>query len=279
MKFLVVIAAFLATRTHPCEGFLGSYREQVHPLLSDFAEAQKGIQLNINLDIPKDKDLVTSRLYVRDLALELQSVQLLEDHVGLPGASGPNPTCSTGPLSIKIHEQGKFVSMEGAQTVPFEKACWEMLWLKDRPAGSIVCGFDLPVDVSRNGATLPAGGVYISFPVFTVETLETAKAKKDKYETSFKKFTDLQQVELEKMQSTQNPFMKLSHFRNAVGANEQKSLIRTNVYENVPTSEDAIIRIGENLLLCMDGYVYAKSAEQKGTKHHRKVGKATLKKT
>ena len=235
MKFFAFLAASLVISQ--CEGFLGSFKERAHPLLSEFAQAQTGILLNIGLDIPKDlTDKSSSRLYIQDLALELQTSSLLKDNVNLPGASGPNPTCSTGPLGIKVHEEGTFVSMKGAQTVHFEKACWEMLWLKDRPAGSLVCGFELPEDISRNDAVLHAGRVYINFPIFTIETLQTAQAKKIEYDTSFKKCTDLQDEEMEKMHSTNNPLMKAVHFRNAVGANEKASLMRTSAYENIPTS-------------------------------------------
>lgn len=275
MKFSVFLLSALVIL--PSEGFLGPVREK-HPSLSEFAQAQTGILLNIGLDIPKDKDATSSRLYIRDLALELQTAQFMDDHVGLPGASGPNPTCSTGPLTINVREEGKFVSMQGVQTVPFEKACWEMLWLKDRPAGSIVCGFELPEDVSRNGAILPAGGVYISFPIFTAETLEVARAKKIEYETNYKKHTDLQDQELKKMNSSKNPFMKLVHFRNAVDANQHASLMRTNVYDNIPTSEEDLIRIADNLILCKDGKVFTKSAEHKGKKDHKHAGKAILSK-
>ncbi len=260
------------------EGFLGSFKESAHPMLAEFAQAQTGILLNVGLEIPKDlKDKSSSRLYIQDLSLELQAKHLLGNDVKLPGAGGPHPTCSTGPLGIKIHQQGKFVSMKGAQTVNFEKPCWEMLWLKDCPAGSIVCGFDLGDDVSRNDAVLHKGMVYVTFAVFTTETLEEARAKKAKYEETFNKYKDTQDAELEMMNSNTNPIMKAVHFRKAVAANEKASLMRTNLHDRIPTTDDEILSIGENLLLHRVGSVFTKTDAQMGTKHHTAVGTASLK--
>jgi hypothetical protein len=276
MKLFLFLVASLVARH--CEAFLGYNKEKAHPMLSEFAQAQTGILLDIGLDIPQElKDNSSARLYIRNLLLELQTGQLLGDNVKLPGSSGPNPTCSTGPLGIKVHKEGTFISTKGTQTVHFEKACWEMLWVEGRPAGSIVCGFHLPDDVSRNGAVLNAGNVYVTFPVFTIDTLETARAKKLDYEITFKKYKDLQHESFEKMDSTHNPFKKAMHFRNAAAANEKASLMRTSAHDNIPTSEDAIIHIGENLLLYKEGCIWMKSVSQMGTKDHKYVGTASLK--
>jgi len=275
MNILAFLPSFLLLSQ--CHAFLGSYR--AHPLLAEYAQAQTGIQLNIGLEIPKDlKDRASSRLYIQDFALELQTgQQLQEEHCRLPGATGPHPTCSTGPLGVRVHKEGHFVSMSGTQTVHFEKGCWEIVWTKDSPAGSLVCGFELSEDVSRNDAVLPAGGVYLSFPLFTSETLATAKEKKKSYSDNFKKYKDEQDEELKKMSLTHNPLKKVLHFRKAVGANERLSLMRTNAYDHVPTSEEEIMHIGDDLVLCKEGKIFTKSASQMGTKDHNCVGAASLK--
>ena len=279
MKLTIITNLLASVLVTQCEGFIGGVLGKAHPLLSEFAQAQTGILFDVGLDIPKDlKDKMSSRLYIQGLTLELQTAQLLENHVALPGANGPYPTASTGPLSIETHSEGRFVSMSGTQTVKFDKGCWEMVWLKDRPAGSLVCGFELLEEVSRNDAALSAGGVYVSFPVFTKDTLEEFRAKKDAYESTFKKFTDEQADQLEKMNLTNNPLMKAVHFKNAIGANEKASMMRTNAYDKFPPAEEHIISIGKDLLLCTKGTVHTKSAEQKGKKDHTQVGEASLKK-
>jgi len=224
-------------------------------------------------------DRFSSRLSINGLTLELQTAQLAAKRgVSLPGCNGPNPNASTGPLSIKTISDGRFVSMDGMQTVQFDQGCWEMVWLKDQFAGSLVCGFQLAADVSRNGAVLPAGGVYVSFPVFTKESWQTVKERKEDYESSLKKHTVLQAEELQKMEGEKNPFMKAVHFRNAVGANEKASMMRTSRYDNIPVNEEDVVAIGEDLLLCMKGTVWTKRAEQRGKKdNHTRVGRALLK--
>ena len=121
-------------------------------------------------------------------------------------------------------------------------------------------------------------GINVSFPVFTKDTLEEFRAKKDAYESTFKKFTDEQADQLEKMNLTNNPLMKAVHFKNAIGANEKASMMRTNAYDKFPPAEEHIISIGKDLLLCTKGTVHTKSAEQKGKKDHTHVGEASLKK-
>jgi|EP00979_Chaetoceros_neogracilis_P003192 hypothetical protein len=288
MKFftasVLIIIASIAISSHvaPCNAFIGgpASRFEANPNLSKFAEAHSGILLNIGLDIPKDiksQMMSQSRLCVQDLTLELQTDQIVNEHVLLPGSNGPIPTSSTGPLSTKTHAEGRFVSMEGTQYVNFAKGCWEMVWLKDKPAGSIVCGFELAQEVSRNGAVLPAGGVYINFPIFTRETLGIAKEKKVEYDTRFRECKDLQVEELEKMELTSNFIKKAIHFRNACAANEKKSIMKTNIYDNVPTLDEDILCIGDDLLLCKEGTVWTKSLEDRGTKRHTLVGTASVK--
>ena len=169
------------------------------------------------------------------------------------------------------------MSMSGTQTVQFEKGCWEIVWTKDSPAGSLVCGFELSEEVSRNDAVLPAGGVYFSFPLFTSETFAVAKEKKETYTDKFQTLKDVQDEELKKMSLTHNPLKKVLHFRKAVNANEKLSLMRTKAYDHVPTSEEEIMHIGDDLVLCKEGKIFTKSASQMGTKDHNCVGAASLK--
>jgi len=285
MKFspLSLLVASTAIAIAPCNAFIGgpSSRFEGNPNLSKFAEAHSGILLNIGLDIPKDmksKLMTQSRLCIQDLTLELQADQIVTEHVLLPGSNGPVPTSSTGPLSIKTHSNGKFVSMQGTQYVNFAKGCWEMIWLKNKPAGSIVCGFELTQEASRNGAVLPPGNVYINFPIFTRETLKIFKAKKEKYGIELRKWTDLQAGELEKLEMTENLLKKAMHFRNACAANEKVSTMRrANLYDNVPISDESILCVGDDLLLCKVGTVWTKALEDRGTKKHTKVGSASVK--
>jgi hypothetical protein len=285
-RSLPITIQFVATLimiAFKCDAFLGPavHRGKVHPLLNEFSEAYDKIQFHIGLDIPHDvnRRLETqSRLYIDDLCLEFRNSPVVTgDLVKLPGCNGPNPASSTGPLATQIRSHGRFISMSGMQEVHFDKGCWEMVWLENKPAGSVVCGFDIARDVARNGAKLPSGHIYLSFPVFTRETLHTAKAKKLKHETLFLKYSNLQMEELEKMKMTRNLIKKAVHFRNAVGANEKASIMRTNAYENVPTSEDDILYIGDELILCKNGVVYHEDGGENMKKRYNQIGYASLK--
>jgi hypothetical protein len=281
---VLLIVGTLVMITYKCDAFLGSaiHRGKVHPLLNEFSEAYDKVQFQIGVDIPHDVNSrmeSQSRLYIDNICLEFRNLPVLvsgADVVKLPGCNGPNPASSTGPLATHMHSHGKFISMNGMQEVLFDKGCWEMVWLENKPAGSIVCGFDIAQDVTRNGAKLPSGHVYLSFPVFTRETLDVAQAKKLKHETLFLKYSALQTEELEKMAMTKNVIKKAIHFRNAVGANEKASLMRTNAYKNVPTSEEDIVYIGDDLVLCKNGIVYHEDVSEIKTRYHR-IGHASLK--
>lgn len=270
-----------------CDAFLGSsvHHGRVHPSLTEFSEAYDGIGFNLGLDIPHDitSRLDTqSRLSIHGISVQLQNLPAESSSiVMLPGCNGPNPRLSTGPLSTCVQSHGKFISMNGMQQVQLDSGCWEMVWLENKPAGSVVLGFDIAHDATRNGAKLPSGHIFLSFPVFTQETLDIAKAKKLRHETSFLKYSTLQDEELGKMRMTKNLFQKAIHFRNAVSANEKASLMRTNAYQNVPTDDDDIISIGDDLKLCTNGIVYHSGPSDKETNdkgNYTQIGYASLKK-
>ena len=158
-----------------------------------------------------------------------------------------------------------------------------MTWMVGKPAGSILCAFELAQDVSRNDAVLKAGRLYMSFPVFTKEGLEEMRLRKSRYEVTFKKHTDSQKEELEKVNEAPNLLMKALHFQRAVAANERASIMRTNAYDNIPSNDEDIITIGDGLLLMKKGSVYLQktSDTKKGVSTKVKdvyVGDAFLKK-
>mmetsp|Transcript_7605 Transcript_7605/g.8765 ORF Transcript_7605/g.8765 Transcript_7605/m.8765 type:complete len:298 (+) Transcript_7605:107-1000(+) len=290
ISVLAAFAAFLGIVSLPSGGvsaFLVSNPELqvVTPFLDDFAKAQEGVKLHVDLDIPEHvaakKRASSSRLFINNLTIELKG-GLGDDRSKTPlpdKYKGPAPITRTGPLDLETHSHGTFVSVKGTQTVKLEHGCWEMTWIMGRPSGSILCAFELAEDVTRNDAKLHAGRLYMSFPVFTEQGLEEMRLKKSNYELTYKKHSDKQQEELEKVNVTSNLFMKAVHFRRAVAANEKASLMRTNAYDHIPSNNDDLISLGDGLVLFKKGSVFSQrtDAEKGSAAREAYVGDAFVK--
>lgn len=283
MKFEPVIRNFLLAAIamaslQGCKGFLVSKPDvYASPIIPEFiSKVNEGILLNVGFDIPRNiKDKTSARLYIKGLSIMLKNMQAKANHSYLPQKTIGAPITRTGPLKVETHADGHFVSMNGTQNVEFEHGCWEMLWQVGKPAGSVICSFDLARDVSRNDAVLQAGNVYVTFPVFSKEGLSDLRSRKANYEAEIKKHTDLQAKELKNTNESKNLLMKAVHFRRAVAANEKISLMRTNFYDKIPTIDDEIISFGDDLVLCKKGTVWSKGSGAKGAKEIQ-VGQASL---
>ena len=73
----------------------------------------------------------------------------------------------------------------------------------------------------RNGANLPAGRLYISFPVWEQEGLAVRQAEKFNAEARAKEYAQERDEELEKYATETNLIKKAMHYRNAVAAVEK----------------------------------------------------------
>ena len=83
------------------------------------------------------------------------------DSPKLPGANGPNPQLSSGAKSLKLLKEGKFIDHTGSRLAGMEHGVFEMIWRKNAKAGALICGFDVPEDITRNDASIPKGRVYV----------------------------------------------------------------------------------------------------------------------
>ena len=100
----------------------------------------------------------------------------------LPGADGPNPQLSSGAHKLETLEKGKFVDIFGTQSVNLEHGCWEFIWRRNAKAGAFICAFTVPEEIKRNDAKIPKGRLYVTFPVWTEESLKDLKERKEKAE-------------------------------------------------------------------------------------------------
>mmetsp|Transcript_13541 Transcript_13541/g.18172 ORF Transcript_13541/g.18172 Transcript_13541/m.18172 type:complete len:284 (+) Transcript_13541:49-900(+) len=230
-----------------------------HPSLHDRTEAQAGVALDINLIIGGESDQSQS-IALTGLRFQLNDEKITDksSYPPLPGADGPNPDSSSGARFLSVIKQPYFVSIEGLQQVELLQACWEMVWRDDEPAGSIVCGFDVPAEVRRNtySASLPAGKLYLSLAVFTEEGLEETRARKIAVETRSESFLRERDDELELMQNTNNILMKAVHYRNAFAAAEKFLMSKKKHLPDVPLEE--VASIGNELFMCKKGKIWTK---------------------
>jgi hypothetical protein len=250
------------------------FRAVASPHLNDYANSQVGVSISIGLDI---QDVISSsRLYIDGLKVEFTKEPPVSNKVMLPGSQGPYSLGSTGPLALKKHSHGKFISTKGEQSVHLEMGCWEMVWLCDRPAGSIVCGFQLDQDAKRNDAVLPAGNVYMNFAVYTKESLEKIITKKQDYDERLKSLKEEKEKSLSKFQEEGNLFKKALLWKRFLDANERVSFMNPDAYVSVPDSFDNVLNIGDNLFIYTKGKVFIKTPKENSIRHLTGIGDAII---
>jgi len=239
---------------------------QANPLLSKMTETKTGDKFTVRMDIGNNKKDET-HLFLDGLSVELRKDAAPADNkVGLPGADGPHPKTSTGALAVDILKTPHFIDMFGTQKVRFEKGCWEMIWRKNQQAGSVILGFHLPSGARRNGASLPSGRIYMSFPVWSEDGLATRQKEKTEAEAKVKEFNKEKDDELKKYQEASNLFMKALHYRNAVAAVEKVDLTGIRFLNQVP-SESEVIAIGGGVLVNTKGTIWSKENNFFGEQH------------
>jgi len=118
------------------------------PALQEFAKIQENMLLNIQLDIyARTND--EAHLPLSGLSVELHQEEITGDHrPSMPGADGPHADLSTGVHNIDIKNDASFVGMNGINYAQLKNGCWEMTWREGDPSGALVCGFDVPDEVS-----------------------------------------------------------------------------------------------------------------------------------
>ncbi len=183
--------------------------------------------LKIRLDVGqvqmKDgKPLITgNRLGIDNLLLQLHGKEIASpQHAKLPGADGPNPQLSSGPKSLEVVNQGSYVDLTGMRSIKLEDGAWEMIWRNNARAGALIVAFNLAEEVKRNDAEIPKGRFYLTFPLWTSDSLNELRERKAKAEERATDAIERHEKEVRLMQETNNPLMKAMHFRNACKAHE-----------------------------------------------------------
>jgi len=151
----VAVTVLLCFLPQGAEGFMFN-DFSAFPQLQDLAKAQTDCNLKIQLEIGGANHHRGSRmgnppppaLFLDGLELNLlQDMAAKGSHVGLPGANGPHPQTSSGAKVVKVVKAPSFIGMNGMERVKLDRGGWEMVWRKNSPAGSLICGFDVPKEV------------------------------------------------------------------------------------------------------------------------------------
>jgi len=278
LSSLFAVAAFVTQ----CNGFLNlPFVNQANPSLTQYAEAQENALLKIRLDIgqvettQKGSPVITgNRIGIDGIVVELHGNQNANYiHPKLPGADGPNPQLSTGAKALELIKQGKFVDLTGTKYVSFEHGAWEFIWRRNAKAGAFICAFDVPEEVKRNDASIPKGRVYVTFPVWTEESLQELRERKVKAEEKAVEAMDRLRDETRMMGETSNPLMKAMHFRNACKAHEDIDYSGYRSYNAMPLQRD-MVNMKTGLFLCSLGTVWTKTDKLFGSSEQVLLGSA-----
>eukprot|EP00586_Coscinodiscus_wailesii_P006251 CAMPEP_0172482140 /NCGR_PEP_ID=MMETSP1066-20121228/8396_1 /TAXON_ID=671091 /ORGANISM="Coscinodiscus wailesii, Strain CCMP2513" /LENGTH=287 /DNA_ID=CAMNT_0013245043 /DNA_START=78 /DNA_END=941 /DNA_ORIENTATION=+ len=232
----------------------------INPVIQEYVkDAEKETCFEIKI-VAGDPLKHESKLPINGLMVNLEESEPEKDkRISMPGANGPHPQLSTGIRSLNVLKNAGFIDMSGIQKIELSNGCWEMGWRNEHPAGALICGFHNVQTVKRHDASLPSGRIYISFPLWTAESLVTEQARKKEAKEVLSKYEREKDDAMAKMSETHNPLMKALHYRSAFAAAEKMAISSqyNSMIEQVPEDSD-VIPIGHDLLMCTKGTVWTK---------------------
>ena len=236
----------------------------IRPDLLQVTDNQKDTKLNIQLCIGRPDE---SQIPISGLVIELHH-ELASDyeHVALPGADGPNRHLSSGCRRLDVLSEGHFVSLQGTEHIKTLKGCWEMCWVKGKPAGSLVCGFEIPQEYKRNSATLPESNMYVSFPIWTAEGLKIGQHEKRIVLDEAQQYLEQRDEEMSKYEMTDNPILEALFLHNAQVAVDKYNGLPHETLESIPDDHE-VFHLQDGLLLNMNGRIWAKEKHSKESGH------------
>jgi hypothetical protein len=274
----IQLICFLLTTTTPLtNGFFQNMFQKPNlnsrPELPQITDKQTDAKFNIRMDIGKEDE---TRLAIQGMVLELHH-EPADDvkRVLLPGSDGPHSQISSGPRRLDVLSEGSYVDIAGTQHVHTLSPCWEMVWIKGKPAGSLICGFELPQEYKRNAAILPKGDLFFSFPVWTQAGLLFGQAQKRHLQDEHAQLLAERDEHLMKRDTTSNPIMKAVHVRNAFAAIDKLLLLPDIDLDSIPDL-DQTIKLQDDLFITTKGLVWCKNGEFGTNIHHNFIGQAHI---
>ena len=238
-------------------------------------QAQTDFDIRLSIGLSDDAVFVIDGI---QLQLCSKTINKDETDIPLPGAHGPRPHLSNGVHQIDVLKDGAYINMEGLQTVALHDGVWEMIWRQNSPAGIIICGFSLDKDAVRNESILEKGQIYLTWPVWSTDSLVPHQDQKALAAMKYEKFETERDSELEKMNNTPNILKKALHFRNAAAATEQMDYTGLHNMNDIPSTEE-VLDIGDGLQIVKSGTVWSKTGSFEDSfraNRQRLLGSATL---
>lgn len=159
---------------------------------------------------------------------------------------------------MQLLKKGQYVDLTGSHRVTMDNGAWEIIWRKGASAGALVCGFEVPKEVKRNDVSIPKGRVYVTFPLWTSESLQDLRKRKAKAEERATEALDRLKEAGRKMEAESNPLKKALYFRDACKAHEEIDYSGHRLYSAMPLDKD-MIKMKEGLHLCSLGTVWTKT--------------------
>jgi len=254
----------------------------IRPGLDELAKKQDHVQLQLNLDIGQENTFA-----IRDMVLELQKFTPKEEdeYTMLPGADGWCKNVSSQRRSMKILQSGSFVNMKGQQSVEMFRPSWELLWPKETLSGSLVMGFELPRDYSRNeySTTFSNGNICLRFQVWSKSSLASAQVKRERLVHEHAQLYQQRKDELHSFNTCRNPIQKILLLRRALLASEELERASTTLKAAGPDlssdrdeeyNDNVIVKLRDDLYVTKVGSIYRQKGKYDGEHRHEIIGTA-----
>jgi len=259
----------------------------IRPGLDELAEKQQDIQLQLNLDIGMNNE---NSFTIRDMVLEFQKSlpKGEEDYTMLPGANGWCKNISSQRRCMKLLQPGSFIDMKGEQHIDVYRPSWEMIWPQETPSGSLVMGFELPQDYSRNeySTTFTSGNIYLRFPIWSKLTLAFGQAKRQSLVVEHDRLYQQKKEALDLCNECRfNPIHKMFHLRHAITIDDKlEDTIKALEAAGPDLSSERggeynknmVMKLKDNLYVSKVGLIYRQKGKFDGESNHEKIGTAHL---
>lgn len=252
LRFSPVVILILSWSV-PSQGF-NIFPEPVQNLVGIANTIQKKQSLALSLIIGEKKGPTFG---LHDLELELGTDDA-KAKIPMPGANGPHPKVSSGIKELQVKTQAWFTSMTGREIVDMKEGCWEIVWKEGAPAGALICGIDVAKEAARNGAKLPAGKLYMSFPLWTREGLAAQQARRDSLLVRAQSHLDERDRQLELYKDSNNLFAKAMHYRNAWHEVDMFLLTGYREVDRMTPNPEDELELNDSLVLAKTGTLWVK---------------------
>lgn len=278
---LLLIGAATASATSSAAAFLVKNTAAQRAIIKDMADAQTDCQLRIQLDIsgnptqstqsefgptryPKKNGKIHDFVYESSNPKQHRKVPLFLDGLEvtlrqhdpvydtrtsrnnksvLPPSASLHGEPGTGARPLDILRKASFVTIAGTVFVDMEDAAWELVWRDQSQTGNLVLGFEVSKAAVRNenGAELPKGRVYLSFPMWTVEGLIEQQATKLAVEAKAAEYQAEKMACLKKVQDASSMLEKALRYRDALEMTEKQSMTGAHMFRSVPSTMDEVV--------------------------------------